>query len=414
MSALDPSLETIRVLPEDRYARQRLIPWWEQERLASARVLVVGAGALGNEILKLLALSGVGHIMILDMDRIEVSNLSRTVLFKETDAGALKAEVAAERVSELNPQTVAFGRAQNIMHELGLGVFLWADVVICGLDNRMARMFVNTSCARTKRTWIDGAIEGLSGIVRVFDPARTACYECTMNETDRKLVRERLSCAMLARDAIQQGHVPTTSVAASLIAALEVQEAIKYLHGQPTLDGEGIHVNGTWNDFNRVQYKRRDDCVAHDAFEQVLPLHKSVNDVNLSELLDRAETRLGQGATLELSRDVVMRLTCPVCSTTERVGMVLGAMREAAARCTVCGTHRVVEFTGIVVRDGDLDLSLTPAEIGIPPFDIIVARNGIDKQEAWLFDHDVEQSLGPLASSFVMNQSFSNSVPKEA
>ena len=96
MSALDSSVETIRVLPEDRYDRQRLIPWWEQERLAAAHVLVIGAGALGNEILKLLALSGVGHIMIFDMDRIEVSNLSRTVLFKESDAGALKAEVAAE------------------------------------------------------------------------------------------------------------------------------------------------------------------------------------------------------------------------------------------------------------------------------------------------------------------------------
>ena len=410
MSALDSSLDTIRVLPEDRYDRQRLIPWWEQERLAAARVLVIGAGALGNEILKLLALSGVGHIMIFDMDRIEVSNLSRTVLFNETDAGALKAEVAAERVSELNPHTVAVGRAQNIMHELGLGAFVWADVVICGLDNREARMFVNTSCARTRRTWIDGAIEGLSGIVRVFDPARTACYECTMNETDRKLVRERLSCAMLARDAIQQGHVPTTSVAASFIAALEVQEAIKYLHGQPTLDGEGIHVNGMWNDFNRVQYKRRDDCVAHDSFERVFRLRRSVKDVTLAELLDRAEKRLGAGATLELSRDVATRLTCPACEKTERVGIVLGALRETTARCSVCGTHRVVDFTGIVVRDGDIDLSLTPAEIGIPPFDIIVARQGIDKQEAWLFDHDAEQCLGPLASSFSMEQL----IPKEA
>ena len=404
MSALDSPIETITVLPEDRYDRQRLIPWWEQERLAAARVLVVGAGALGNEILKLLALSGVGHIMIFDMDRIEVSNLSRTVLFKETDAGAFKAEVAAERVSELNPHAIAVGRTQNILHELGLGAFLWADVVICGLDNREARMFVNSSCARTKRTWIDGAIEGLSGIMRVFDPARTACYECTMNETDRKLVRDRLSCAMLARDAIQQGHVPTTSVAASFIAALEVQEAIKYLHGQPTLDGEGIHVNGTWNDFTRIQYKRRDDCVAHDSFTQILPLQRGVSDITLAELLDRAEARLGNGATLELSRDVATRLTCPVCNTTERVGLVLGVLRETAARCSVCGTHRVVDFAGIVVRDGDLDLSLTPAEIGIPPFDIILARQGIEKQEAWLFDGDAGNFLGPLASSFVVDQ----------
>ena len=398
MAALD--VETIRVAPEDRYHRQRLIPWWEQERLAAARVLVVGAGALGNEILKLLALSGVGHIMIYDMDRIELSNLSRTVLFTQSDEGAFKAQIAAERVVEINPDVVAVGRSQNIIHEMGQGIFLWADIVICGLDNRLARMFVNSSCARTGRTWIDGAIEGLSGVVRVFDPARTACYECTMNETDRKLVNDRLSCARLARDEINLGHAPTTSVAASLIAALEVQEAIKYLHGQPTLCGEGIHVNGMWNDFNRVGYKRREECQAHETFEKVIPLNHGVRDITLGELLELAETRLGKGATLELSRDVVTHLTCPVCEKTERAGLVLGALREAAARCGVCGTHRIVEFSGIVVRDGELDLSMTPADIGVPPFDIIVARQSIENQEAWLFDGDAGRSLGNLASSF--------------
>jgi molybdopterin/thiamine biosynthesis adenylyltransferase len=412
MSTLDSPVETITVLPEDRYARQRLISWWEQDRLAAARVLVIGAGALGNEILKLLALSGVGHIMIYDMDRIEVSNLSRTVLFKDTDAGAFKAEIAAERVVALNPQAVAIGRAQNIMHATGLGIFLWADIVICGLDNRLARMFVNTSCARTGRTWIDGAIEGLSGIVRVFDPARSTCYECTMNDADRKHIQDRLSCAMLARDEINLGHVPTTSVAASLIAALEVQEAIKFLHGQPTLYGEGIHVNGMWHDFSRVQYRRRDDCAAHDCFEKIVPLQLGVNDVSFADLLDRAETRLGKDVTLELSRDVVTRLTCPVCEKTERAGMVLGALREAAARCAVCGTHRVVQFSGIVVRDGEIDLSLTPAEAGVPPFDIIVARQGMEKQEAWLFDGDAREALGKLAPSFVPSQ-LSTSAPKE-
>jgi adenylyltransferase/sulfurtransferase len=409
MSTLDSPVETIRVMPEDRYARQRLISWWEQDRLAAARVLVIGAGALGNEILKLLALSGVGHILIYDMDRIEVSNLSRTVLFKETDAGAYKAEVAAERVVELNPHAVAVGRSHNIIHATGLGVFVWADIVICGLDNRLARMFVNSSCARTRRTWIDGAIEGLSGIVRVFDPAQTACYECTMNEADRKHVQDRLSCAMLARDEISLGHVPTTSVAASLIAALEVQEAIKYLHGQPTLNGEGIHVNGMWHDFSRVQYRRRDDCAAHDTFEQIVPLPEGVNDITLGELLDRAEAKLGHGVTLELSRDVVTALTCPVCEKAERVGLVLGALREAAARCPVCGTHRVVQFSGIVVRDGEIDLSLTPGEIGVPPFDIIVVRQGIEKQEAWLFAGDATEALGDLAPSFQL----STSAPKE-
>jgi adenylyltransferase/sulfurtransferase len=413
MSSLPPSAEVITVAPEDRYDRQRLIPWWDQGRLARARVVVIGAGALGNEILKLLALTGVGNVLVYDMDRIELSNLSRTVLFREADEGAFKAEVAAGRVSALNPQVRAVGRAQNILRDMGQGLFLWADIVICGLDNRLARMFVNSACARTGRAWIDGAIEGLSGIVRLFDPARTACYECTMNETDRKLVRKRLSCAMLARDAVMLGHAPTTAVAGSLVAALEVQEAIKYLHGQPTLYGEGIYVSGMWGDFSRESYRRRDDCLGHESLGRIVPLNRGVADITLSELLDLAEARLGEGVTLELSRDVVTGLTCPACGLTKRHGVALGTLPEAEAACPRCRTHRIVEFTGTVVRDGDVDLSLTPSEIGVPPFDIIVARRANETQEAWLFDGDAGLSLGTLADTFDPAQ-LSASSPEES
>src|SRR5439155_1409068 len=81
--------------PMNRVARFKLIGWWDQNRLAAARVLVIGAGALGNEIIKNLALLGVGHVLIADMDRVENSNLSRSVLYREHDNGALKATTAA-------------------------------------------------------------------------------------------------------------------------------------------------------------------------------------------------------------------------------------------------------------------------------------------------------------------------------
>src|SRR5437588_11469685 len=82
---------------DDRYGRLRLIPWWRQDRLAAARILVVGAGALGNEVLKNLALLGVGTVYVIDRDVVETSNLSRSVLFRAEDGGRPKAEGAARR-----------------------------------------------------------------------------------------------------------------------------------------------------------------------------------------------------------------------------------------------------------------------------------------------------------------------------
>jgi adenylyltransferase/sulfurtransferase len=84
---------------QDRFDRFRLIGWWDQDRLSQARVLVIGAGALGNEIVKNLALLGIGHVFVADRDRVENSNLSRSILFREQDCGRPKAEVVAQRAA---------------------------------------------------------------------------------------------------------------------------------------------------------------------------------------------------------------------------------------------------------------------------------------------------------------------------
>ena len=88
---------------EDRFNRFRLIGWWDQKKLAAAKVLVVGAAALGNEIVKNLALLGVGNMLIADLDRIENSNLSRSVLYRAADNGQYKAEVAAAAARDIYP-----------------------------------------------------------------------------------------------------------------------------------------------------------------------------------------------------------------------------------------------------------------------------------------------------------------------
>ena len=90
-------------LKKDRLGTFSFISWWEREKVENARVMVVGAGALGNEVIKNLTLMGIGHIFIVDFDTIELANLSRSVLFRESDSGRKKAEVAAARAKELNP-----------------------------------------------------------------------------------------------------------------------------------------------------------------------------------------------------------------------------------------------------------------------------------------------------------------------
>src|SRR5688572_4855912 len=87
----------------DRYHRQQLISWWDQRRLSEATMLVAGAGALGNELVKNLTLLGVGTLIVVDMDAVELSNLSRCVFFRGEDEGKSKARVVSERASGLNP-----------------------------------------------------------------------------------------------------------------------------------------------------------------------------------------------------------------------------------------------------------------------------------------------------------------------
>src|SRR5688500_13779388 len=86
----------------ERYARHSLIDWFDQEAVRRERLIVVGAGAVGNEVIKNLTLLGVGEILVFDRDSIEVHNLTRSVLFRESDIGRPKAQCAAVRARELD------------------------------------------------------------------------------------------------------------------------------------------------------------------------------------------------------------------------------------------------------------------------------------------------------------------------
>jgi molybdopterin/thiamine biosynthesis adenylyltransferase len=364
-------------LAEDRFARFRRIDWWDQARLAKARVLVVGAGALGNEVLKNLALLGVGQVAIVDMDRVEESNLSRSVLFRPADQGKPKAEVAAKAMQELYPGVAARALVGNVLGDVGLGWFRWAEVIVGALDNREARLFVNSASAMLGRPWIDGGIEVLDGIVRGFAPPQTACYECTMGAADWREVNRRRSCSLLARRAAAEGGVPTTPTTASVIGAMQAQEVVKRLHGLDGLAGAGFVFKGLGHDSYRVEFPIHPNCPWHDEPSPVEAFEEFNSQTPLAEIWRFAAARLGgEPDAIDLARELVARLKCPACGREREVFRPLHRVTEAEAVCEGCGSECVPELLHTLGRDSAELRCRTPAEIGLPPWDVLWARRG--------------------------------------
>jgi adenylyltransferase/sulfurtransferase len=362
-------------LKTDRLGTFDFISWWERDKVEAARVLVVGAGALGNEVIKNLALMGIGHLFIIDLDTIEAANLSRSVLFRESDSNRGKAEVAAARAKGLNPNVRLQYLHGDVTTQLGLGIIRRMDVVVGCLDNREARLAVNRFCYWMNKPWVDGAIQELLGLARTFVPGEGACFECTLTEQARRDLSLRYSCPLLARENILLGKVPTTPTVASIIAAMQSQEALKLIHGIPVQPGKVVHYNGMTNEMHTSAYRIREDCESHWVYGEVTELPTKASTTTLQDLLRIAQADLGPSASLELDQELVLSLHCPQCKTTERVLRPLSEVSFEAGHCPACGILRQTEMTHRITGEEDF-LSRSLASVGIPPLHIVRAHNG--------------------------------------
>jgi len=379
---------------EDRFSRFRLIPWWDQKKLQVARVLVIGAGALGNEILKNLALLGFERIVVVDVDRIEESNLSRTILFSSEDVGSFKAEAAARSLQKIAPQARVRSLVANVVQNCGLGLFAWSDVIIAGLDNREARLWINRCAWKMNRPWIDGAIEGINGVARVFAAGTAPCYECTLGETDWKLLEQRMSCNLLLREANTEGKVATTPTISSVIAGIEVQEAVKLLHGMPTLAGSGFVFEGLNHTSYKVEYTANLDCMSHFTFADVVELPQKSSELTLEDLRQLGVKDLGAvDVVVEFSRDIVQELECPQCGGKEERYVPVGSIRYEEGRCPRDGQMRVVK-TIHSYSGSEGFAGRTLHKIGLPLYDVFSVRSA-EAEKAYLIAGDKNEVLGP-------------------
>ena len=169
---------------------------FRQDMVSAAKVMVVGCGALGNEVLKNLVLMGVRHLVVVDFDTIEADNLTRSVFFTMDDAkaGRKKALVMAERLREMNPETEVQTICGDIAFDVGLGLIRRMDVVIGCVDNRWARYCINRLCMRAGKPWVDGGIDNMEGTARVFMPGEN-CYACSIGPEGLRDLAYRMPCA---------------------------------------------------------------------------------------------------------------------------------------------------------------------------------------------------------------------------
>lgn len=205
-----------------RYARNMVLPGIGregQEKLLAAKVLIAGAGGLGSPVALYLAAAGVGSITIADGDKIEISNLQRQILYDTYYLGRPKAEIAAERLADLNPDVKTAPVTRDITPENAADLVAGADIVADCTDNFASRHLLNRVCREAGVTLVSAAAAGFEGHVYTFKRG-APCYSCVFPEPPGGLVT---SCS-------QAGILGAVT---GVLGSLQAAEIVKELLGMP-------------------------------------------------------------------------------------------------------------------------------------------------------------------------------------
>lgn len=357
---------------EGRYGRQELASWWDQKKVSSARVIVAGAGALGNEVIKLLALIGVGQITVIDFDKISPSNLARMVLFRESDVGRSKVQVVAERISEINPGVNVVAIEDDLRFGIGLGEYRSADLVFGCLDSINARWALNRKCMRAGVDWIDGGISDFHGLVARYGPKDGACYECNFTSKTIERFNQRYSCPYGFVNDLEDEKVPTTAVTTSAIAAIQVQQGLLMLHDNDQALKRGERATLFLMPFfmNKDVLPLNPECLAHDLLPETIHSSSYSQGITVNEAIEAAKRILPSLKTLSLPFELVVEFYCSQCEQTENVLKPKEKVFQNQSKCDKCGQLRDPKIISTINESSEL-AELTFEQLGIPEKEIL-------------------------------------------
>jgi len=236
----------------ERYSRHIILPevgGVGQRKIMDARVLIIGAGGLGSPAAYYLAAAGIGHLGIVDFDKVDVSNLQRQIIHSTERIGMLKTESAKKTITALNPDVDVTLYNERINSQNIKELFEGYDYIVDGSDNFATRFLINDACVLMGKTNIHGSIFRFEGQATVFEPQDGPCYRCLYPEPPPPGLVP--NC--------QEGGV--LGVLAGIIGNIQAVETLKLVLGiGESLSGKLLIYDALNTEFKKLTLKRDANC----------------------------------------------------------------------------------------------------------------------------------------------------------
>ncbi len=261
----------------NRFSRQIILPEVGregQERLKSARVLCVGVGGLGSPVCLYLAAAGVGSLGLIDPDTVDLTNLQRQILFKASDQGSFKVDIAKKRLLELDPEVVVETHKEPLSAQNAEQIFSGYNLVIDGTDNFQTKFLINDASYKTGIPMIYGAVNQFEGQVALFFGKKGACYRCFYPEPPKAQVRNCAEAGVLGAVVGVIGTLQATLALEYLISQGEAQHPLCPEVGSLTL----FDLKGHWN-IHSIQVPKNPNCPTCSRPSQEIQIHSFPLDI---------------------------------------------------------------------------------------------------------------------------------------
>ncbi len=238
-----------------RYSRQIMLPTVDvagQQQLLDSRVLIIGAGGLGSPVAMYLAAAGVGELVLVDFDQVDLSNLQRQILHGSNDVGRPKVESAADTLAVLNPEVGVTAINRRLEGEALLAEVERADVVVDASDNFATRFAVNDACVAAKKPLVSGAAIRMEGQVSVFHNERpdSPCYRCLYRDEGE-----------LSQSCSENGVLAPV---VGIIGTIQATETLKVLLDiGDTLDGRLLLLDAHTMEWRNMKLRKDPACNCH-------------------------------------------------------------------------------------------------------------------------------------------------------